>query len=632
LLFNQNNIDNYQSEFENKSFSYDKRFLAAIQLIQSQLFHNLQFTKSIIDSTELSIIPNVSNIISNWYFLNGFVQNHLEEYEYAVHQYNLALLKCPIYSNDYYNIHIELIATQLNLKNFDYCKKLITEINDQIKIVNEPFIKAKFMCRKGYYFLFTNNILDAHEHFINANEIIENQIDFESGEYIYYYNLIISGLGKINEINLNYESAISNYSMVVNIAETYNIQLRLSWHYLNLANINLAIDDAELAKDYYEKVINLTSNNKSLSYAAALANLGFLELKNYNLSKAQENLNFSKNIYLSKSPIDKFNLSNIELYLSQISIFKKNIKQAKSQLESSLKFAQENGDSVQIAGVCKQISKFFADNNDYKNAYEYQNLYHQLLTNINTDSINRKITNLEQKFKQEKKEKEIEILKLQSISLQLKALRAQMNPHFLYNSLSGIQNSISSNRNVEAIKYLAKFAKLMRQSLEYSDIERITLDQEIEFLESYLEINCKLRFNHQFKYSIIIDPNLETEFIFIPSMIIQPYVENAIEHGLRSKINGELIVKFNICSENTLKCIIDDNGIGREKVKLMQDNLDYKQNHKSMGTQITEQRLILLRQLNRNEIDIKTFDKKDENNQPIGTRVELIIPIFEKKY
>lgn len=632
MHFNQNNIEIYKSDFENISYSYDKRFLAALQLIQSQLFHNLQFTKSIIGSTEITIIPNVSNISSHWYFLNGFVQNHLEEYEIAVHQYNLALLKCPIYSIDYYNIFIELIATQLNLKNFDYCKKLITEINDQIKIINEPYIKAKFMCRKGYYFLFTNNILEAHEQFINANEIIENQIDFESAEFIYYYNLIISGLGKINEINLNYESAMSNYSMVVNIAETYNIQLRLNWHYLNLANINLALEYEELAKDYYKKVLELSINNKSLSYAAALANLGFIELKNYNLTKAQEYLILSKNIYLSKSPIDKFNLSNIELYLSQISIFNKNIKQAKFQLESSLKYAQENGESVQIAGVCKQISKFFADINDYKNAYEYQNLYLQLLTNINADSINRKITNLEQKFKQEKKEKEIEILKLQSISLQLKALRAQMNPHFLYNALNGIQNSISSNRNVEAIKYLAKFAKLMRQSLEYSDIERITLDQEVEFLENYLEINCKLRFNHQFKYRIVIDPNLESEFIFIPNMIIQPYVENAIEHGLRSKINGELIVIFNICSENTLKCIIDDNGIGRENVKLMQDNSDYKQNHKSMGTQITEQRLNLLRQLNRNEIDIKTIDKKDENNQPIGTRVELIIPIFEKKY
>jgi len=149
---------------------------------------------------------------------------------------------------------------------------------------------------------------------------------------------------------------------------------------------------------------------------------------------------------------------------------------------------------------------------------------------------------LEAKYDFERRKQEAELLILQANRLQLKALRAQMNPHFLYNALNSIQNYITSNDMTHAAKYLAKFAKLMRQSLEYSDVEVISLEKEIAFLENYLFINEKLRFADRMSYRIKVDDDIEEDLIGVPAMIVQPYLENAIEHGLRSKKDGILAV------------------------------------------------------------------------------------------
>lgn len=625
------NIIELEADWKNTDIPTNERYHVAIQLIQHFIFHDIEKALTILNATDIQLLKDLPKKTLKWYFYKGFIYNQIENYELAIDSYKNALFLSEIGTIEFCEINIELAATYINLKKYDVCFNLLNSIQNYINELNSSFLTVKYNCRLGYYFLNTKKYVEAHEKFRIANDISENFINFESNTFIYYYTLIISGLGKIDELNKNHNNAISNYLMVVNIAETYKIENRLNWHYLNLANTYLALQEDEMAYENYQKVLHLDQNKNSITYAAALANIGFLQLKTYNLKDALNSLKASKEIFLLKDTKDYYNLSNIELYLAQISKFEKDKKKTKIQLEKALDYAQLNGDKNQIAGVCKIVSSYFAENNDFKNAYEYQILYNQIASSLNNEENNRRILELELKSNKEKKEKEIEILKLQAIGLQLKALRAQMNPHFVYNALNGIQNFISSNRNIEAVKYLAKFAKLMRQSLEYSDVERISLDQEIEFLKNYLDVNKELRYQNRFKYLIKIDSNIEPEFTFIPSMIIQPYVENALEHGLRSIDNGELIIIFNICSENSIKCIIDDNGIGREKVKKMQEKWDYHQDHKSRGTQITEQRLILLTQLNKTELDIKIIDKYDSKNYANGTRVELQLPVFDKK-
>ncbi|MCB0623626.1 MAG: histidine kinase, partial [Saprospiraceae bacterium] len=130
-------------------------------------------------------------------------------------------------------------------------------------------------------------------------------------------------------------------------------------------------------------------------------------------------------------------------------------------------------------------------------------------------------------------------------------------------------------------KYLAKFAQLMRQSLEYSDLEIISLEKEIEFLEDYLFINEKLRFENRLEYEITVDDELEDDILGVPTMIVQPYVENAIEHGLRSRQHGRIRIDFSPIDDLNILCVVEDNGIGREAARKLQEKDQDFQNHKS---------------------------------------------------
>jgi LytS/YehU family sensor histidine kinase len=181
-----------------------------------------------------------------------------------------------------------------------------------------------------------------------------------------------------------------------------------------------------------------------------------------------------------------------------------------------------------------------------------------------------------------------------------------------------------------AAKYLAKFAKLMRQSLEYSDVEVISLEKEIEFLENYLFINEKLRFGNRMSYKINVEDDLEEDLIGVPAMIIQPYLENAIEHGFRSIKNGFLSVHFQYFNEHCILCTIEDNGIGREKAMALQKENATYQHHKSKGTLITEQRLNLLHHSLGAQAAVKIIDLTEgASGRPLGTRVEVLIPIMD---
>jgi sensor histidine kinase YesM len=205
-----------------------------------------------------------------------------------------------------------------------------------------------------------------------------------------------------------------------------------------------------------------------------------------------------------------------------------------------------------------------------------------------------------------------------------------MNPHFIYNALNSIQNFITSNDPSTASRYLAKFAKLMRQSLEYSDEEIISLEKELEFLEDYLFINQRLRFEDRLSYKIIVDDEIEEDILGVPTMIVQPYVENALEHGLRSRKDGIITVHFKLQDEDTICCVVEDNGIGRKQALALQENDPNRVNYRSRGTQITEKRLELLRQTKEKEVHVRTIDLEDpETKIAKGTRVEILIPIVE---
>ncbi len=212
-------------------------------------------------------------------------------------------------------------------------------------------------------------------------------------------------------------------------------------------------------------------------------------------------------------------------------------------------------------------------------------------------------------------------LKTDLLKMELKALRSQMNPHFIFNSLNSIQHLVLKEDTDNSYDYLVLFAKLVRNTLNYSDLNFINISDELEFLKVYIELE-KLRFKENFECNLTYEGDDE---IKVPPLIVQPFIENALVHGLLHK-EGERKLNINLyLKEDCLECIIEDNGVGREKAKEINERRGVK--HQSFAMTAMEQRIALMNQhLNTKVGKFKLIDLY-EDGKAVGTRVELYLPI-----
>ena len=219
-------------------------------------------------------------------------------------------------------------------------------------------------------------------------------------------------------------------------------------------------------------------------------------------------------------------------------------------------------------------------------------------------------------------EKEKSILKQKVKDVEMQTLRSQMNPHFLYNSLNSINSFIVQQKSKEASVYLTTFSKLMRSILDNSRQESISLEKEIDTLKMYMKLEMA-RLENSFDYQIIIDKNIDAEFVQVPPLIIQPFVENAIWHGLvNKKGDGFLTIEIDKTEKSMLNIKILDNGIGRKASALLKKE---QLKHKSYGIGITKERLEMLN--SKNQIIIT--DLEDKHGNATGTLVELKILYYD---
>lgn len=211
--------------------------------------------------------------------------------------------------------------------------------------------------------------------------------------------------------------------------------------------------------------------------------------------------------------------------------------------------------------------------------------------------------------------------KRQMAELELQALRAQINPHFLFNALNSIQNYYSNNDERRANYYLTSFAHFIRKTLTYSKSQWITLSEEISLLKTYMELE-QMRFKNIFSFEISVSDSLNQVKVKIPAMLIQPYVENAINHGFLNlpDRSGKLLLHFE-AKEDLLTCVIDDNGIGVIESQKLRKN-----GHQSLGMSISRQRIETVNQLYQASITVRITDKASLYPPATGTRIEISIP------
>jgi two-component sensor histidine kinase len=213
----------------------------------------------------------------------------------------------------------------------------------------------------------------------------------------------------------------------------------------------------------------------------------------------------------------------------------------------------------------------------------------------------------------------------QLAEVQMSALRAQMNPHFIFNCLNSIQLYTSNNNAAKASDYLNRFSQLIRLVLENSRSERVPLGNELEALRLYLEMEA-MRFKDKLRFTIDIPADLDLELVEIPPLLLQPYVENAIWHGLMHKPEGGMVeVKVEAPEEDCLRITITDDGVGRAAAAQLKSKSATK--HKSFGMKLTGERISLINRLYDTTTRVQVHDLTDAEGNPAGTEVVLEIPI-----
>jgi two-component system, LytTR family, sensor kinase len=324
---------------------------------------------------------------------------------------------------------------------------------------------------------------------------------------------------------------------------------------------------------------------------------------------------------INKQPFDVVLGQGVVGYVAQykesvlIADTRKDIRYRPDEMERLSEICVPILDQNQLIGIIDS-------ENSNLNFYTPQHL--QILTTIATNLAN-KITEI--KSKQAIKENEVALQKTQDLlrNAQLEALRSQMNPHFIFNCLNSIKLYTTQNNTEAAVNYLTKFSKLIRMALENSRSQMVSLQNELDALELYIELEA-MRFKDKLQYTITVHNDVDTEFIEIPPLLLQPFVENAIWHGIMHKEEGgniDITIDYTSGHEALLIKILD-NGIGRAKSAQLKSKS--ATTHKSFGTKVTHERVDIINQIYKTGASVTTKDVI-ENGMVAGTLVTIKIPL-----
>jgi len=494
----------------------------------------------------------------------------------------------------------------------------------------------------------------------------------EEKKYDYGIALTTLGIGNVYKEQASYTKALEYYLKSLQINTTNKNLKGMSACYGDMGIVYWNMNDYTQALSFYLKGLQIDQQLNAKMYVAAdLSNIGNIYSHSGDTAKAMANYNQSLDLYvaLGNKPCIAILTGNIgEIYLRQ-----KNIQKAEKYILASANMAQSVNDLSELKHDYLLLSSLYAYKKDWEKAYANHLNYAAVLDTLANRDNTRKIVAEEMTFEFQKKEaaekadqekKEIiradqrkkqqilvflfaaiallialialfifRLLKAaqrerliadqQKSLMELKALRAQMNPHFLFNAINSVQHFILKNEPDAAQKHLNKFSKLIRKVLENSKQEAIPLNEEIEMLQLYTELEA-VRFSSKFAYKFVVNQHLSPENLMVPPLIIQPFVENAIWHGLMhlKERQGSLTITFD--KENDmLKCTVEDNGIGRKKSQELREEA----RHEPMGLSITHERVYLLNEVYHIAISVAVTDKTDEQGNPTGTAVTIKMPL-----
>lgn len=490
--------------------------------------------------------------------------------------------------------------------------------------------------------------------------------------------LALLNIGGIHTELNNNEKAIEYYFLALAIFEKLNDPVNQGKCLNNLGNNYKKMNDFAKARVFYEKALLQYKNSGEINIRTSLLrNIAMMDLDEGKTEEAMKKYQLS--LQLCEEANDAFGKANSKYGIGKAMMVQQSIGKAIKYLRESATEAKNIGAFETRLESHHLLSECYEKSGNFGEALKEYKIFAQLTdTLLNKEKI-KNINELQVRYETENKENQIKILTQQgeidrleiskqnqqltgqrniivatvvfvlliaiilylifnrfrlkqlaekeraerkSLETEGRLLRTQMNPHFLFNSLNSIQSYISEADTFMAETYLSKFARLVRSILEHSRKNLVNVSDDLKALKLYLEIE-QLRFKDKFDFFIETpDEFLDNEY-FIPPMLIQPFAENAIIHGLRPKAErGYVIIRLKK-DNDLIVCTVEDNGIGRLRSMELNRN---KVGKSSLGMQVTCERLKVLKQQINNKADVQILDLTDEAGNPTGTRVTLWIP------
>lgn len=560
--------------------------LAEYNFLVYDLGNALEEAKIAIEQSTESHEPIVTvrslMFMGRYYHQTGFFRESIESYEKAATEARKKGIKGYI-PQAYYNIAIV----------YDNIGDLSGHRSSLRQVIKDGLAeKDSIMAAYGYYRLGTSycgdSVSSARRDFMKADSILKKGIDFamlRNDTAIIVLNM--ANIGWNYYLEKKYNLAVSSYELALKYSIPGRQDASSSNILGNLGTINRDLNKPERALQYYQQAIKYGLKSNSLYNLQWI----FLDMSNLYLRNAD-----TANAYLTYVQYKKY----YDAYTSQ--------QNTKGLTDARLRYEVENHNK-EVELLSLQLK-----NNRLLN-YAFTGFFiltfaigyllfrgSKLKAKRSLSEMNRRISELTQAN-----------------------LRQQMNPHFVFNTLNSIQYYMYQHDKLATNNYLTKFSNLIRRVLENSQHTSVSLHDELDALKLYLELES-LRFRDRFEYEINVDEEIDTLMYKVPTMLIQPYVENSICHGLMPKAEKGFVKICIKLKEDYLSCIIEDNGIGRDAAR--ERNSGKKKNHNSLGTQITESRLDLVNELYGTSMETITTDLRDENGKPLGTRVEIHIPVM----
>ncbi|MEM9672508.1 MAG: tetratricopeptide repeat protein [Bacteroidota bacterium] len=513
---------------------------------------------------------------------------------------------------------------------------------------------------------------------LQCDERLGNQ-EAVANDYVY--------LAQVYQYTNDLDAALRYQKKALAIFEATNNQVRQSLLLNDIGKTYHQQQNWSEALDYYQQAIKLQKQlNNEREMGIMLANIGSVYEELQQFSQAESH--YRQALVIAQKLNDNRNIPALLLNLAELAFEENDYNTSMKYLSQAITSAKELGQKSDLQRAHDLLHQVYEVKDDYQQALQQYRIARVYQDSLFNEEKSEQIAELQTKYEVEKKEQQIasqeqkitllaenerianrfrvvllvalgllvvlilfvysryrlkqrsaqllseknqeiqsknEQIHQMNQELEKRMLRAQMDPHFIFNSLNSIQHLITINDKTSSLKYLSKFSKLVRRVLENSVNTQVPLADEITLLKHYIELE-QLRYNHSFEYSIDVDDSVDVHDTEIPFLLIQPYVENALVHGLRYKPEGGKLKIELKQKESDLWCIVEDNGVGRKKAKRHKQQSTLP----SRGMSVTQQRLETLNVGKTRRTSVRILDLTDEENQPQGTQVEIIVPLTEE--